>query len=224
MKFTLNTATIISILWALFLLVIIQPSHEYLYTCDLNAACGCSSNSASVSRIIGGETAGTSTWCWAVSISIGGSSLCGGSILSSSWILIAAHCMSGVSASQVTIYAGSNTRFSGQSRVATNTCQGDSGGPLMMFTTSNQWVLVGLTSYGIGCARAAYPVVYTRVAYYQDWIRTTTSGVYTNATSSVSANIDPYSSNTSIKFFRSQPLTHLLFLFFPLLLIKIYLS
>ncbi|CAF3553030.1 unnamed protein product [Rotaria socialis] len=94
----------------------------------------------------------------------------------------------------------------------------------MMFTTSNQWVLVGLTSYGIGCARAAYPVVYTRVAYYQDWIRTTTSGVYTNATSSVSANIDPYSSNTSIKFFRSQPLTHLLFLFFPLLLIKIYLS
>ncbi|CAF3128995.1 unnamed protein product [Rotaria socialis] len=217
MKFTLNTATIISILWALFLLVIIQPSHEYLYTCDLNAACGCSSNSASVSRIIGGETAGTSTWCWAVSISIGGSSLCGGSILSSSWILIAAHCMSGVSASQVTIYAGSNTRFS-------DTCQGDSGGPLMMFTTSNQWVLVGLTSYGIGCARAAYPVVYTRVAYYQDWIRTTTSGVYTNATSSVSANIDPYSSNTSIKFFRSQPLTHLLFLFFPLLLIKIYLS
>ncbi|CAM2712139.1 unnamed protein product [Rotaria socialis] len=241
MKFTLNTATIISILWALFLLVIIQPSHEYLYTCDLNAACGCSSNSASVSRIIGGETAGTSTWCWAVSISIGGSSLCGGSILSSSWILIAAHCMSGVSASQVTIYAGSNTRFSastcspllynrqlqfcaGVSGGGKDTCQGDSGGPLMMFTTSNQWVLVGLTSYGIGCARAAYPVVYTRVAYYQDWIRTTTSGVYTNATSSVSANIDPYSSNTSIKFFRSQPLTHLLFLFFPLLLIKIYLS
>ncbi|CAF3101369.1 unnamed protein product, partial [Rotaria sp. Silwood2] len=68
-----------------------------------------------------------------------------------------------------------------------DTCQGDSGGPLMMFTTSSQWELVGVTSYGIGCARAAYAGVYTRVAYYQDWIRITTGGTYTNATSSTSA-------------------------------------
>ncbi|CAF2000480.1 unnamed protein product [Rotaria magnacalcarata] len=39
-------------------------------------------------------------------------------MLSSSWILTAAHCVSGVSASHVNVYAGSNTRFSGQSRVA----------------------------------------------------------------------------------------------------------
>jgi secreted trypsin-like serine protease len=43
-------------------------------------------------------------------------------------------------------------------------CNGDSGGPLMMFTSSNQWMLVGLTSYGVGCAEAAYSAVYTRVA------------------------------------------------------------
>ncbi|CAF4831467.1 unnamed protein product [Rotaria sp. Silwood2] len=47
-----------------------------------------------------------------------------------------------------------------------DTCQGDSGGPLMMFNESNQWVLVGLTSSGIGCARAAYSGMYTRVAAY----------------------------------------------------------
>ncbi|CAF5151838.1 unnamed protein product, partial [Rotaria socialis] len=25
-----------------------------------------------------------------------------------------------------------------------DTCQGDSGGPLMMFSSSNQWVLIGV--------------------------------------------------------------------------------
>ncbi|CAF3614842.1 unnamed protein product, partial [Rotaria sp. Silwood2] len=43
-----------------------------------------------------------------------------GAILSSSWIITAAHCVYGISASQVTVYAGSNTRFSGQSRVASS--------------------------------------------------------------------------------------------------------
>ena len=105
-----------------------------------------------------------------------------------------------------------------------DTCQGDSGGPLMMFTTSNQWVLIGLTSYGIGCARAAYAGVYTRVAYYQDWIRTTTSGAYTNATSSVSANINPFSSKASMQTLHGSPVSHFLFLLFSMLLIKIYLS
>ena len=59
-----------------------------------------------------------------------------------------------------------------------DTCQGDSGGPLMMFSSSHQWVLVGLTSNGIGCAEANYSGVYTRVAAFQDWIATTMSGTY----------------------------------------------
>ena len=69
-----------------------------------------------MTRIVGGETAGTSTWGWAVSIYIAPGYLCGGSILSSSWIITAAHCMVMTNASQVTIYAGSNARWSGQSR------------------------------------------------------------------------------------------------------------
>src|SRR4051794_32212968 len=50
-----------------------------------------------------------------------------------------------------------------------DTCQGDSGGPLMMFS-NGQWILVGITSYGTGCALADYPGVYTRVSYYKNWI------------------------------------------------------
>jgi len=57
-----------------------------------------------------------------------------------------------------------------------DTCQGDSGGPLMLFNSSNQWILIGLTSNGIGCAEANYSGVYTRVAAFQDWIATTMSG------------------------------------------------
>ena len=55
--------------------------------------------------------------------------------------------------------------------------QGDSSGPIMMYTTSNQWVIVGVTSYGIGCAGASYAGVYTRIAYYQDWISLTMASV-----------------------------------------------
>ncbi len=54
-----------------------------------------------------------------------------------------------------------------------DTCQGDSGGPLMMFSSNNQWILIGTTSFGDGCAQANYSGVYTRVAAFQDWINTT---------------------------------------------------
>ncbi|MBX6765336.1 MAG: serine protease, partial [Rubrobacteraceae bacterium] len=40
-------------------------------------------------------------------------------------------------------------------------CQGDSGGPL--FKAGRDPVEVGIVSYGIGCARAHYPGVYTEV-------------------------------------------------------------
>ena len=53
--------------------------------------------------------------------------------------------------------------------VSLDTCQGDSGGPLMLFARG-QWQLVGITSYGTGCARADYPGVYTRVSTYTAWI------------------------------------------------------
>ncbi|CAF4318219.1 unnamed protein product [Rotaria sp. Silwood2] len=54
----------------------------------------------------------------------------------------------------------------------------------MAFTSNNEWVLVGATSSGIGCARASYAGSYTRIAQYESWIQTTTSSQYTNSASS----------------------------------------
>ncbi len=45
----------------------------------------------------------------------------------------------------------------------------------MKFSSSKQWVLAGVTSFGSGCGRAGYAGVYTRVAFYSNWIREITS-------------------------------------------------
>ncbi|UJR27560.1 hypothetical protein I4U23_008842 [Adineta vaga] len=252
------------------------------YSCLSNETCGCSLNSAVLTKIVGGEQAGTDTWGWAVSLRSGNNHICGGSLISSIYVLTAAHCLSSArTLSSLTVNIGSKyltiihqqrsigkiyihkdyntinfvndiaiiqvlTPFDMNDRsialiclpsstaIATNieyppvgisvvaigwgvlssdsktppntlqqvtlqalsktasncrnsvnnastqfcaavqgggkdTCQGDSGGPLMSFS-DNRWVLVGLTSYGTGCALPNYPGVYTRVSYYVDWI------------------------------------------------------
>lgn len=51
----------------------------------------------------------------------------------------------------------------------------------MIFTSEKQWVLVGLTSFGEGCARKGYAGVYTRITAYEDWIRWNTNGSYSKS-------------------------------------------
>uniref|UniRef100_A0AAY4DHE1 Peptidase S1 domain-containing protein n=1 Tax=Denticeps clupeoides TaxID=299321 RepID=A0AAY4DHE1_9TELE len=54
------------------------------------------------------------------------------------------------------------------------TCQGDSGGPLQC-KLGTQWVQAGVTSYGIPCAVANFPDIYTRVSAFQTWITSNTA-------------------------------------------------
>ena len=52
----------------------------------------------------------------------------------------------------------------------TDACQNDSGGPLVCLDRDNQPVLVGIVSFGKGCARPNYPGVYSNVVSYTEWI------------------------------------------------------
>ena len=50
-------------------------------------------------------------------------------------------------------------------------CQGDSGGPLIAKgKTPNDDVIVGLVSWGLGCADRRYPGVYTDISSVRSWI------------------------------------------------------
>lgn len=47
-----------------------------------------------------------------------------------------------------------------------DSCWADSGGPLV----TNDEVLIGIVSTGIGCARPGFPGIYTRVSEFTNWI------------------------------------------------------
>jgi secreted trypsin-like serine protease len=46
-----------------------------------------------------------------------------------------------------------------------DTCQGDSGGPMLAFSPTREWIQVGITSFGHGCARDE-PGVYAEAARF----------------------------------------------------------
>lgn len=51
-----------------------------------------------------------------------------------------------------------------------DSCHGDSGGPLQHFPGgTNMAEIVGIVSYGVACG-TELPSVYTRIAFYLDWI------------------------------------------------------
>lgn len=96
-------------------------------------------------------------------------------------------CQSRVKASGFTQKVSQEQQICAQgtdSSAPVDACQGDSGGPLTCKYDKSvssgpkhqQFALIGLTSWGIGCGQNL-PAVYTRVSNYLDWIKNITSEV-----------------------------------------------
>ncbi|KAL1272662.1 hypothetical protein QQF64_028524 [Cirrhinus molitorella] len=62
------------------------------------------------SRIVGGVDAPDGSWPWQASLQRSGYHFCGGSLINNEYVLTAAHCLPGVSASSLRVYLGRRTQ------------------------------------------------------------------------------------------------------------------
>ena len=53
--------------------------------------------------------------------------------------------------------------------IGKDACTGDGGSPLVCQAQSGRWTVVGLVTWGVGCASET-PGVYVRISHFRDWI------------------------------------------------------
>ncbi|XP_071453405.1 trypsin-1-like [Hetaerina americana] len=73
---------------------------------------------------------------------------------------------SGYGASRIT----DNMFCAGYADGGRDSCQGDSGGPLHVFNKGGSTEMIGVVSWGRGCARKNFPGIYTKLTRYMDFI------------------------------------------------------
>jgi len=81
----------------------------------------------------------------------------------------------------------SNLQFCAGNNRGQDACAGDSGGPFVT-KFGNRIVLLGVVSFGKGCARQEYPGVYTKVHSYMPWILKEVAKRTTTVTSNICQN------------------------------------
>ena len=70
----------------------------------------------------------------------------------------------------LTVFSSSALKITG----GKDSCQGNSGGPLVQYSeggNQGRATLIGVVSWGRGCARSGSPGFYANVAHFRDWIK-----------------------------------------------------
>ncbi|XP_061136448.1 transmembrane protease serine 13-like isoform X1 [Syngnathus typhle] len=111
------------------------------------------------------------TACWTSGF---GTTMAGSGVVSNELMEVTVDLISMPECNNPLVYGGAvsnNMICAGHLEGGRDSCQGDSGGPLVC-QKDDMWYLVGITSWGAGCAEENKPGVYTRVSRFLPWIYT----------------------------------------------------